>query len=107
MGLNIRAKRGLSPKEKPPPMAGAGRGEECQPELQRFFTRPSAFLMFCTLGIEIPTVAAISFPVLPASTSFFTWARVSSVMMARVRRRRRPLAALGPEAPAFDFARRP
>ena len=41
--------------------------------------------MFCTLGTEILRVLAISAPVLPASNNFFTSARVSSVIFARVR----------------------
>ena len=56
-----------------------------------FFTSPSAFLTFCTLGREIPTALAIWLPDLPAFTSFFTWARVASVMTARLRRYSRTL----------------
>ena len=42
--------------------------------------------MFCTLGREMPIAFAISPPVLPAMTRLFTWAFVSAVMMARLRR---------------------
>src|ERR1017187_4396327 len=52
----------------------------------RGFTRPSAFLMFWTLGSEMPRALLICEPVFPDSTSFFTLARVSSVIMARLRR---------------------
>ena len=52
----------------------------------RPFTSPSSFLMFCTLGSEIPTLSAICEPVLPAPTSFFTRARVASVIFARLPR---------------------
>ena len=46
---------------------------------------PRAFLMFCTLGREIPTALAIWEPVLPTSTSFFTRARIALVILARFR----------------------
>ena len=51
----------------------------------RLFTRPNAFLMFRTLGSEIPTALATCDPVLPALTSFFTRARMALVILARLR----------------------
>src|SRR5580692_1297909 len=71
---------------------------------------PSAFLIFWTLGSEILRVFAIAPPVWPASTSFFTSARVASVMTAL---RRRFAGAFFLEAflpagrPAFFFLRLP
>ena len=47
-------------------------------------TSPRAFLMFCTLGIEIPKDLALCEPVFPALTSVFTWMRVASVILARL-----------------------
>jgi hypothetical protein len=45
-----------------------------KPELTqaRALTRPNSFLIFCTLGREIPNSFAIAAPVLPASTATFT-----------------------------------
>jgi len=46
-------------------------------------TRPKAFLIFWTLGSDIPMASAICAPDLPALRSFFTLARTESVMTAR------------------------
>jgi len=51
----------------------------------RAFTNPRAFLMFWTLGGEIPTVFAISAPDFPSCASVFTLARVAAVMTALLR----------------------
>jgi hypothetical protein len=66
--------------------AGVKRIRKSRGYFLRACTSPKAFFTFCTLGKEMPTTLAISAPVLPASASFFTWARVSSVMTARLRR---------------------
>lgn len=70
-------------------------------------TNPSAFLMFCTLGREILSVFAISIPVFPPATSIFTCARVSSVIVARLRRPRRPRADGDGDFPRGRPRRRP
>src|SRR6185312_5511267 len=80
VGLNMHAAGRVILDAPPPPSATKA------PAYLRALTRPSAFLMFCTLGSEIPTSLAICAPVLPDSESFFTWARVASVITERLRR---------------------
>ena len=46
-------------------------------------TRPKAFLIFWTLGSDIPMALATCAPDLPALRSFFTLARTDSVITAR------------------------
>jgi hypothetical protein len=48
----------------------------------RFRTSPNAFFIFCTLGSEMLSLAAIAAPVFPAWTIFFTRARIASLILA-------------------------
>ena len=48
-------------------------------------TSPRAFLMFWTLGSEIFNALAICDPVFPAFTNLLTFARIASVILARLR----------------------
>lgn len=69
----------------PARLAGARRVLGLRAGFLDVLTSPRAFLMFWTLGREIFNALAICEPVLPASTSFFTLARMASVILARLR----------------------
>src|SRR5690606_3623749 len=74
------------PKEKTLPVQNRERLEENQSNDQpRAFTSPSSFLMFCTLGTEMPSSLAIWAPVLPDDTASFTCCFISGVIFARLR----------------------
>ena len=86
-------------KKTPAAKAYRVRRESSESDYFRGFASPRAFFIFWTLGSEMPTSLAISSPVLPASASFLTAARVASVITDRFRR------FLAPPPPDFEAGR--